>query len=208
MLNDPFPPADFDAWAGNYDQSTAESTIFPFAGYEKVLETVVARAAARPGMSVLDLGTGTANLALLFEKLGCELWCSDFSPLMLEKARAKLPRARFALHDLRQEWPPEFDRRFDVIVSAYVFHHFELEKKVNICRDLLENRLAPGGKLIIADLSFANRAAMDAFAASIGELWEDEFYWLADETLAAFEKAGVRTMYEQVSTCAGVYTIQ
>ncbi len=207
LVNDPFPPSEFDSWAEHYDQSTLESTIFPFNGYEKVLQTVLGRAESRPGHAVLDLGTGTGKLALLFDKIGCELWCSDFSPLMLEKARAKLPHAHFALHDLRQAWPSEFERSFDVIVSAYVFHHFELAQKVSICRDLVENRLVPGGKLVIADLSFPDRIAMKTFAASIGDLWDEEFYWLADESLPALRQAGLRAEYEQVSVCAGVYTL-
>jgi putative AdoMet-dependent methyltransferase len=205
LPNDPFPAADFDAWAESYDRSTREYPDFPFAGYEKVLATVVARAEARPGMAVLDLGTGTANLALLFDQLNCELTCTDFSPAMLEKARAKLPKAHFVLHDLRAGWPIEIDRRFDRIVSAYVFHHFELAQKVSLCRELVDKHLNPGGKLVIADLSFPTFAAKETFKLQFDD-WEEEFYWFADDALAAFAKSGLQVEYEQVSACAGVYT--
>ena len=98
--------------------------------------------------------------------------------------------------------------RFDAIVSAYVFHHVELPRKVEICKSLVTHNLTPGGKLIVADLSFQNRAAMEAFAASIPELWEEEPYWLVDEALSVLGQAGLQVNYEQVSACAGVYTIQ
>src|SRR5512141_3031403 len=99
---------------------------------------------------------------------------------MLAKAREKLPAAHFVLHDLRAAWPAELERRFDRIVSAYVFHHFELVEKLTLCQKLVTQRLTPGGSLVIADLSFPDRPAMEGFARSVGNLWEQEPYWLAD----------------------------
>jgi putative AdoMet-dependent methyltransferase len=207
MTEDPFPASDFDPWAETYDQDVATNRIFPFDGYDRVLQTIVTRAEAKPGMSVLDLGTGTGNLALLFQQAGCKLWCTDFSPLMLEKAHAKLPAAQFVVHDLRAEWPAALDRRFDCIVSGYVFHHFILEEKARLCHQLVTERLLSGGRLIIGDISFRDRAAMETFAHSVGDLWEQEDYWLAGEALLRLQAAGIPTDYEQVSSCAGVYVL-
>jgi putative AdoMet-dependent methyltransferase len=205
-VHDPFPASEFDPWAESYDRDVVTDSDFPFAGYEQVLETVISRADTHPGMDVLDLGAGTGNLAVRFSDLGCNLWCTDFSEPMLDKARAKLPGARFFHHDLRAEWPSGLDRRFDRIVSGYVFHHFDLEKKVSLCRELVAQRLVPGGKLVIADLSFPSQSAKEIFSREIPD-WEEEFYWLADESLAALKIAGLSVTYEQVSPCAGVYLI-
>ena len=205
--NDPFPPSEFDEWANAYDQDVATQSKFPFNGYERVLETVLRLAEPKPGMYVLDIGTGTGNLAVRFAVRGCELWCTDFSEAMLMKAREKLPEAHFVLHDLRADWPTELHHRFDRIVSGYVFHHFELEKKIDLCRKLVSEHLGPSGRLFIADLSFPGAEAMRTFAKSAGELWEREPYWLADESIEGLRSAGLKAEYVQVSSCAGGYTI-
>lgn len=203
-----FPSSDFDPWAETYDRDVVSQDIFPFAGYRQVLETVVELAAPTAGMTVLDIGTGTGNLAVRFVERGCDVWCTDFSQAMLDKARQKLPAARFMLHELRSEWPPELRRRFDRIVSAYVFHHFEADRKFDLLRDLAVQHLMPEGKLIIADLSFPDVEAMRGFAQSVGDRWEQEPYWLADESVRGLEESGLLVEYRQVSGCAGVYCIE
>jgi len=138
-------------------------------------------------MSVLDIGTGTGNLAFRFAKRGCELWCTDFSESMLEKAAKNYPKPASYVTTCVLIGRLKLDRHFDRIVSAYVFHHFDLGGKVNLCKELVARRLAPGGRLIIADLSFQNQKEMDAFAVAVGDLWEVEPYWLVEESLPALE---------------------
>jgi putative AdoMet-dependent methyltransferase len=202
-----FPASEFDEWAEHYDQSVAIDQ-FPFYGYPQVLAKAFNQAGPRPGLSVLDLGTGTGNLAALFARAGCELWCTDFSKPMLERARGKLPAARFALHDLRDPLPAEFDRQFDCIVSAYVFHHFELDEKMRIVTNLVGRHLAPGGRLVIADISFPDRAGLERVKLAAGQAWEEEYYWRSDEARPRLEAAGLKAAYVQVSACAGIFSIQ
>lgn len=204
MIPDPFPASDFDAWAEQYDQDVTVDG-FPFTGYARVLDEIVRQAQAAPGMRVLDLGTGTGNLAARFAALGCELWCTDYSPKMLELARAKLPAARFFEHDLRQPFPPELAQRFDCIISGYVFHHLELPGKVALAARLIAEHLVPGGRLVIADLSFPDAQARDAICQAAGDRGDEEPYWIAAEALPALRAAGIPAAYTQVSDCAGIY---
>ena len=159
-------------------------------------------------MSVLDLGTGTGNLAIPFEEIGCGLWCTDFAPSMLEKASEKLPDAQFIQFDLRNSWPDVLNRKFDRIISGYVFHHFDLGKKVSLFQNLACNHLEPGGNIVIADISFQNQLAMDEVRHDVGDEWEDEFYWLADEVIPALEIAGLSVEYHPISFCGAVFAIR
>lgn len=204
---DLFPPSSFDEWASQYDQNVADGE-FPFTGYDRVLAEIVRLAGIRPGLSVLDLGAGTANLIQMFVGQGCDLYGTDFSVEMLERARQKVPTARFFHHDLRQPLPPELPRRFDRMVSAYVFHHFEFDEKVAIVARLAREHLAPGGCLIIGDISFPTCQALDEVRQSAGEQWDDEPYWISVDAIAALDAAGMRVKYRQISTCAGVYNIE
>lgn len=205
LPSDPFPSSEFDDWAETYDRSVSIEQ-FPFYGYQSLLDKAVALVEAKPGLSVLDLGTGTGNLAMRLSALGCDLWCTDFSVPMLEQARQKLPAAHFVQHDLRGNWPTEINRSFERIVSAYVFHHFELDEKIRILSGLLPH-LAPGGWMIIGDIAFADAEALEKVKNAAGDEWEDEFYWLADNSLSALQEAGIRTEYRQVSSCAGVFVL-
>ncbi|MDX9993134.1 MAG: methyltransferase domain-containing protein [Anaerolineales bacterium] len=93
-----FPASDFDSWAATYDESVQAESSFPFDGYTQVLQHILSLSTVSSGQAVLDLGTGTANLALQFAERGCRLTCTDFSQAMLAVARQKLPQADFILH--------------------------------------------------------------------------------------------------------------
>jgi len=203
-----FPVSDFDGWAEYYDRSVWDQKDYPFSGYKDVLAMIFTLAGARPGKLVLDLGTGTGNLALPFDQTGCDLWCTDFSEPMLARARQKIPGAKFFLHDLRTPFPPEFNHPFDCIISAYVFHHFELSEKVRIIQLLAAQHLAPAGFILIGDIAFQDQAALEAVKTAVGDQWDDEYYWIADQAIPALEEIGLKIAYSQVSSCAGVFAIQ
>lgn len=202
---DLFPPSDFDEWAATYDQDVLRS-VFPFDGYSDVLGTTLRLAEVRPGQTVLDLGVGTGNLSILFSQQGCQIFGIDYSARMLEYAQRKLPQAKFVQADLRQPWPATLEGPFDRIVSAYVFHHFELAQKISLLT-YFDTLLSPGGLILIADLAFSTLLALQAMRQVIGSAWEDEYYWVADEALPALAQAGMFASFKPISSCAGVYVI-
>jgi putative AdoMet-dependent methyltransferase len=207
MEVDPFPISDFDHWASNYDRSVKDEAHFPFIGYREVLKAVVRGAAPQPGMCLLDVGAGTGNLAELFIRQDCSVWAIDFSPAMLTELQRKLPQVTCVQSDIRMGWPAELPPAFDRIVSAYVFHHFALSDKVQLCSQFIEH-LVHHGRLVLADIAFNSRARMVEFQRSAMDEWEEEFYWIAEETLPAFNKAGLQATYTPVSVCAGLFTIE
>lgn len=200
-----YPPSEFDEWAHDYDQSVAHNTGFPFNGYAEVLQSIVDLCSPRPNASVLDLGIGTGNLALHFSQRGCRIWGLDFSTEMLRLARLKLPDAALAQADLRAAWPPDFQHRYDNIVSAYTFHHFTLEDKVFLLQRLFRDNLTPDGKLVIGDIAFNSASEQDQLRQTLGSEWDQEQYWLADETAQALARVGIQAVFHRVSDCAGVF---
>ena len=202
-----FLPSEFDDWADSYDASVRIDTAFPFDGYDLVLEAILKDAAVSPGNFVLDLGAGTGNLSALFLERGCRVWGVDFSIKMLEHAQEKLPQAVFAQADVREALPADFPQRYHAVVSGYTFHHFPLEEKVRLVQRIVNDYLLPGGRLVIGDLMFRDAADEDVLRQKMGEEWEQEYFWLADESLAALAKAGISARFIKCSSCAGVLTV-
>ena len=198
----------FDRWAARYDESVRSTDVFPFDGYDRVLDRIVELSSVQPGMLILDLGTGTGNLAERFVTLGCTVWGVDSSSKMLAEARAKLPQARFIKADLMNDWPAALNQRFDRIVSAYVLHEFDLFTKVGLLERLTRNHLAERGCIVIGDIAFPNAQARAQAHKRWARLWdEEEHYWAADEAIEACTSAGLHLTYKQISSCGGVFVI-
>ena len=67
--------------------------------------------------------------------------------------------------------------------------------------------MQPGGKVIIADIAFQDQAVLAIEKQAVGDEWEDEFFWLADESITALKDAGFKAQFYRVSPCAGVFVI-
>ncbi len=74
-----------------------------------------------------------------------------------------------------------------------------------------DTAVAAGGD----DFPFAgyDEVLTTAVRAAAAERWAtwwnaDEFYWAADEAIAACSEVGLPATYQQVSICAGVFTVR
>jgi len=206
-MQDEHAARSFDEMASGYDQLVSGSVDFPYEQYSAVLDEVVREAAVQSGMRVLDLGTGTGNLAERFVKCQCDVWGIDVSEKMLVEARRKLPGVNLIRADLLGEWPG-IDRRFDRVVSSYAFHHFDLATKVGLLQRIAKEHLMHDGRIVIADIVFATREDHDRAATRFRPDWDDsEYYWTADEAIAELTGLGLHCRYKQVSSCGGVLTV-
>jgi putative AdoMet-dependent methyltransferase len=198
----------FDSWSGDYDRDV-HSGEFPFEGYAQVLATVLQQASLEPGLSVLELGPGTGILTGQLVDRGCRVLALDFSAKMIEKARERVPRARFVQADLLGEWPGELlESSFDRILSTYLFHEFKQPVKIRLLRRLA-TCLARGGKIVIGDIAFEDDAARIVAMNQYPDAWdEEEEPWAASEDLRALADANLQGSYTQVSSCGGVFVIQ
>jgi putative AdoMet-dependent methyltransferase len=199
----------FDDWAASYNrQLAAAAHDFPLDGYERILDELVYEAAVTPGMHILDLGTGTGNLAARFVEQGCKVWALDFSSRMLAHTRRKLPGVHLIQANLLDEWPIGLQQNFDRIVSAYVFHEFDLATKLRLLQRVALRHLESDGRILIADIAFLTVAARERAHQKWADLWDEaEHYWAADETMAAAAGLELNVNYRQLSSCGGIFTI-
>jgi len=203
-----FLPEQFDPWAENYDNDVEAESGFPFTGYAHLISSMVELAHLKPGELVLDLGCGTGNLGAAFLTKGCSVWASDFSSRMIDKARNKYPSIQFAMADVRDPLPSGFPEKYDVIVSAYVFHHFPISVKIEQILRYWNKHLNPVGRLIIGDLMFTSNSEMQKVASQYSDSWEEEFYWVLDQDLPLTKKSNLNPHYQQISLCAGLLAFE
>lgn len=126
---------------------------------QRQLEVIlrVLRFAPRPPRRVLDLGAGDGILLATVleafpEATGVAV---DFSPLMLEQARARLapfgPRAQTVEADLATPaWKGTVAGPFDAVVSGFAIHHLTHERKRALYREI-RDLLAEGGTFLNAE---------------------------------------------------------
>lgn len=197
----------FDLWADGYDKSVGlsdEANTYPFAGYKAVLGRIFQEVTQREKPDVLDIGFGTGTLTTRLYQRGCEIWGQDFSKEMLRIAAKKMPKARLFRGDFSEGLVPQLAHmRYDFIIATYSLHHLTDAQKVSLLHTLC-GCLKPGGKVLIGDVAFETRAALEKCRAAAGAEWdEDEIYFVANELRESF--ASLR--FEQISTCAGVIEI-
>lgn len=204
MLNN----QDFDLWADDYDKSVAvseENKEYPFAGYERILNTIYNKVLIQPGKRVLDIGFGTGTLTTKLYQQGFEIYGQDFSQRMIDLAREKMPEAHLYRGDFSLGLAKELtDRSYDAIIATYSLHHLSDEGKVHFLHKLL-GLLAPNGYIYIGDVAFGTRCELETCRRRMAEKWdEDEIYFVVEELKVAFPKI----QFEQVTDCSGIIYLQ
>jgi putative AdoMet-dependent methyltransferase len=181
-----------DTEADGYDADVADESNPVRDGYDATLDWVIEHAAVGRDDTVVDLGTGTGNLAA---RLGphARLVCVDVSTAMLDIAKHKLaPGTEYVEADLLEfvDHAPDCD----AVVSTYAVHHLTADEKIALL-DGLFLRLRPGGRIAIGDLMVADRAAVAELRATLAhadveEMFTDEFPWFVDDGRRYLEALG------------------
>ena len=126
---------------------------------------------------VLDLGCGDGRLlALVLDaRPRAEGVAVDFSPTMLEAARARFAGARRVSvieHDLATPLPDL--GTFDAIVSSFAIHHLTDDRKRELYLEIFE-ALAPGGRFCnLEHVSSPTEALHAEFYGALGQSVEEE----------------------------------
>ena len=138
-------------WAPYYDFVTNSMMV----GHAGMLRRMtVDQALIKPGESVLDIGCGTGEVALLTKtraKAG-KVYGIDPAPEMIAVARNKASRKKLDI-DFRVgaiEALPFADASIDVVTSSLMMHHLPEDLKARGLAEIYRV-LKPGGRLLIAD---------------------------------------------------------
>jgi demethylmenaquinone methyltransferase/2-methoxy-6-polyprenyl-1,4-benzoquinol methylase len=185
----------FDRIAGVYDPLNTAMT----AGlHHRWRARAVEEARVGPGSRVLDVATGTGDLAIELARRvspGGEVVGSDFAEGMLDRARAKAAagdprsvRPRFEWGDALQL--PYDDDSFDAATVGFGARNF-----ADLARGLSEMTrvVRPGGRVVVLEITTPTRAPLSLFY----KLWFDRAVpaigWLAGAASWRFRDAAAET---------------
>ena len=197
----------FDLWADGYDLSvniSNDENTYPFAGYKDNLNLIFKAIMNKSNAIVLDIGFGTAVLTSRLYEKGCKIYGQDFSAKMIALAQEKMPNAHLYQGDFSKGLlEPLQKEKYDFIVATYSLHHLEDDRKVQFIHELL-NHLHEGGRILIGDVAFENRAALTSCQQQVGDEWDDEeIYFVVDEMMREFPDL----YFEKTSYCSGVLSL-
>lgn len=197
----------FDLWADGYDESVGlsnEENTYPFAGYKDVLNSIYNEVLESGSKKLLDIGFGTGTLTTRLYEKGFEIYGQDFSEEMIKIAQEKMPEAKLFAGDFTKGLVGFLkENKYDAIIATYSLHHLTDYEKIPFIKSLL-SLLNPGGKILIGDVAFENRAELEDCKVKSGKYWdEEEFYFVYDEIKEHFDNLS----FEKCSFCAGVIKI-
>lgn len=195
----------FDQWAPSYDDTVFRSEPADgFEDYARVLERVVELSGAGPGRAVLDVGSGTGNLARLLFESGAAVTAVEPSGEMRRIAGEKLPAV--PVLDGQFLALPVGDETQDAVVSTYAFHHLDDRQKTVGAREMLRV-LRSGGRVVLGDIAWADEAARAAMVRRFeqeGKLdlvreIEEEYYPLIGLLVSIFAALGCSVYVERLN---------
>ena len=148
----------FDRIAGPYD---AMNTVMTAGLHHRWRARAVELAAVGPGSRVLDVATGTGDLAVALSRAVApdgEVVACDFSERMLERARRKAPALRFEWADALAL--PYASDSFDAATVGFGARNFSdlrrgIEEMVRVVR--------PGGRVVILEITRPTREPLASF---------------------------------------------
>ncbi len=160
-LADPQVAAMFDRIAGVYDAMNGVMT----AGLHHRWRTRAADLArVGPGDRVLDVATGTGDLAVELRRRGADVVGLDFSPGMLDRARTKDPAVEWLEGDAQSL--PFADGEFAASTVGFGARNFgDLERGLGE----MVRVVRPGGRVVVLEITTPTRPPLSTFFG----LWFD-----------------------------------
>ncbi len=179
----------FGSIARRYDRA---NTILSAGVHHRWRRKAVRRSGAKAGDRVLDCATGTGDLAIAFRKAvgdRGEVIGTDFTPQMIDLARAKDPHIRFEVADVTQL--PFESLRFDISSIAFGIRNVS-DPRRGIAE--LARVVRSGGRVVVLE-----------FGQPRNRLFRAIYDWYSRHILTRLGGAvtGERAAYEYLERSAG-----
>ncbi|HDQ16711.1 MAG TPA: class I SAM-dependent methyltransferase [Candidatus Vogelbacteria bacterium] len=117
--------------------------------YQELGDKIIDELDIERGDKILDLGSGTGNIALKAKKKGAEVIGIDSSPEGVKIHKEKMPDSEIILGDITEKLPFE-GGFFDKIYSSNVIYTIPEEKRKFVF-DELYRIIKPGGIIVISN---------------------------------------------------------
>nr|WP_282447806.1 class I SAM-dependent methyltransferase [Micrococcus sp. JXJ CY 30] len=194
----------FTRVAKRYDVGNALMTLGMSGRWRREIQR---RARVMPGNVVLDLATGTGQLAVdaLRAQPSAQVIGADLTPAMLDIAKQRHPGSSIAWVCLDAHALPFDDSTVDVITHGYLLRYLDLHA------GLAEQFrvLTPGGRLVALDTSPGAAGIIGRIASSATTFWPrlvgrfigqtaEDYQFLQDSSLAFHSPAVIARALEEV----------
>jgi len=187
----------FESWAPVYDSTVNDrhgEYGEVFLGYRQILHQVANKVPVNTPGYVVDMGSGTGNLAHVLRLRGHQVIAVDPVVAMLDEAGHKYPNLELAPGDFLSYNYGQLPS-VKAIVSSYAFHHLtDPEKEEALSR--MKTALSAGGRIILADTVFESEKAKESTIQRAIEMgYHNLAHDLATEyytTITFFENVGER----------------
>lgn len=204
----------FDDWADSYDETVSLHTgeyKEVYRNYNEILNETVKHISKFQGAKVVDLGSGTGNLANVASNIGYNVVGVEPNHKMREKAKDKYPFIKFLSGTFLSL--PITDNSADAIISSYAFHHLTDEEKDEAVK-IIKSKLNKDGVVVIADTIYDSietkelliKEARDNGSTNLVHDLETEFYSTRDILTEIFEKNGFHVSYQQMNKFVWILT--
>ena len=180
---------DDNFWSGYFKVYDALNTV---ATYTDLLDRVCQGLKPEVGELVLDVGSGTGNLALKLGDLGCRVVGMDFCRQGLERHKAKDAECCVVLADLRNGLPFQADL-FDGIVCNNVLYALSQDEQVQVVKEF-HRVLKPGGRVALANPKLG-WTPMAAYLKSIAYNVRAEGRWVTAKKLVKSVVPTIKMLY-------------
>src|SRR3954453_1419529 len=145
----------FDRIAGVYDLLNSVMTV---GLHHRWRSRAADLAAVGPGSRVLDVATGTGDLAIELARRGCEVVGTDFSAEMLEHARAKAPQLHWETANALEL--PYGDDSFDAATVGFGARNFsDLERGLGEMARVVKS----GGRVVVLEITPPTKPPLSTF---------------------------------------------